>query len=112
MIDFENLAENYLSCADTQSLKKIIKNGEDIESLKDWLNSELNENINNSDVEEFNNCIIGYAEYIINEDKQNAIYELRNSIDSAIDNYCEVLEDYELAAIFAEYVTTYLKNEF
>ena len=112
MIDFYNLAEDYLSDSNFSDLVKIKNNKFNESDLEDWLNSEIEEEVSSSDLEEFKSCIFEHAEYLIEESKQEAIHELRSSIDSTIEYHCDCLEDHELAAVFAEYVTAYLNSKY
>ena len=112
-INFEEFAEEYCFALEWGELTYIIKDGVNRGDLEDLLHSEFpEEQFSESDLDELNECIIGYAESTLDGYKQDAAQELRDTIDNAISYECSVLEDHELAAIFAEYVTTYLRSNF
>lgn len=108
LIDFELVAENYCSTFSDSELKDIKDNGIDFNLLKEWAESEEGFSTD-EDVEELNNAIMGYAEFIVNERKQEAASELRSTIEVVIDDQCSILEDYEIASILADYVSRYLQ---
>lgn len=112
-INFDEFAEEYCFALEWGELTYIIKDGVDLEDLKNLLHSEFpEEQFSESDLYELNDYIIEYAESTLDGYKQDAAQELRDTIDNAVSYECSILEDHELAAIFAEYVTTYLRSNF
>lgn len=112
-INPEEFAEEYCLALEWGELTYIINDGVNLEDLKDLLHSEFpEEQFSESALNELNNHIVEYAKSTLDGYKQDAAQELRDTIDNAISYECSVLEDHELAAIFAEYVTTYLKSDF
>ena len=110
-LNFETIAEDYCAEFSDYNLVEIAKEGIDTDVLKEWLVSEYpEETFDEEDVDDFLSCIINYAEFIVNERKQDAANELRSSIEICVSDSCGILEDYELASIFADYVTTYLRT--
>lgn len=112
-INPEEFAEEYCLALEWGELTYIINDGVNLEDLKDLLHSEFpEEQFSESDLNELNDYIVEYAKSTLDGYKQDAAQELRDTIDNIVDYECSVLEDHELAAIFAEYVTTYLKSDF
>ena len=110
LTNIEAIAEDYCSLFSDCELVSVKDNGVDLCALKDWMESEIDESFSNEDVEDLNNEIMNYAEWVVNESKQTAAQELRDVIENAIDTYCEILEDYEVASILADYITAYLPS--
>lgn len=110
LIDFDAVAESYCSTFSDYELIDIKDNGIDFDVLKEWAESEIEGFSTDEDVEDLNNAIMSYADFIVNERKQEAASELRSSIETIINDSCGILEDYEIASIFADYVTTYLRT--
>ena len=112
-INFEEFAEEYCLALEWGELTYIINDGVNLEDLKDLLHSEFpEEQFSEFDLNELNDHIVEYAKSTLDGYKQDAAQELRNTIDNVLGYECSVLEDHELAAIFAEYVTAYLKSDF
>lgn len=110
-LSFEEIAEDYCAEFSDYNLVEIAKEGVDTDVLEEWLTSEYPEEIfDEEDINDFLSCIINYAEFIVNERKRDAADELRSSIETVVNDSCGILEDYELASIFADYVTTYLRT--
>ena len=109
LIDFDAVAESYCSAFSDYELIDIRDNGIDFDVLKEWGESEVEGFSTDEDVEELNNAIMSYADFIVNERKQEAASELRSSIEAILNEQC-VLEDYEIASILAEYVSGYLQT--
>ena len=110
LINFDAVAEEYCSTFSDDELVDIKDNGIDFEVLKEWAESEVEGFSTDEDVEDLNNAIMSYAEFIVNERKQEAASELRSSIEAIIDEQCSILEDYEIASILADYVSGYLRT--
>ena len=110
LINFDAVAEEYCSTFSDDELVDIKDNGIDFEVLKEWAESEVEGFSTDEDVEDLNNAIMSYAEFIVNERKQEAASELRSSIEIILDEQCSILEDYEIASILAEYVSGYLQT--
>lgn len=110
---FESIAEDYCSEFESWQLKTLMDKGVSSEILRDWLESEYpEEQFDEGDICDFNSCIINHAEWLIEEAKQEAAYELTSSIDNIISDHCGCLEDDEIASIFIEYASRYLPNKF
>lgn len=109
-INLESIAEDYCSAFSDYELSSVKDDGVDLDSLRDWMESELEEEFDEDDVEQLNEEIISYADFIVNERKQEAASELRSTIEAVIDEQCSILEDYEIASILAEYVSGYLQT--
>lgn len=108
-IILEEVAEDYCSELDTESLKDIVNSNIDREELKNWLESEYpEEKFNDDNISDFIDYIVEQAKWQIDETKQNEASELRSSIEDAIRNQCYTLENYEIASILADYVVRYL----
>lgn len=106
----EEIAEDYLSGVDSESLKDIT-NSSDInsEELKEWLKSEYpEEKFNDDNISDLIDHIVEQAKWQIDEIKQEEESELRSSIDGILRNQCYTLENYEIARILADYVVRYL----
>ena len=110
LINFDAVAEEYCSTFSDDELTDIRDNGVDFDVLKEWAESEVEGFSTDEDVEDLNNAIMSYAEFIVNERKQEAASELRSSIEAIIDEQCSILEDYEIASILADYVSGYLRT--
>ena len=110
LIDFDAVAESYCSTFSDYELIDIKDNGIDFDVLKEWAESEVAGFSTDEDVEDLNNAIMSYADFIVNERKQEAASELRSSIEITLDEQCSILEDYEIASILAEYVLRYLQT--
>lgn len=110
LIDFDAVAESYCSTFSDYELIDIKDNGIDFDVLKEWAESEVEGFSTDEDVEDLNNAIMSYADFIVNERKQEAASELRSSIEIIIDEQCSILENYEIASILAEYVSGYLQT--
>lgn len=110
LINFDAVAEEYCSTFSDDELADIKDNGIDFDVLKEWAESEVEGFSTDEDVEDLNNAIMSYAEFIVNERKQEAASELRSSIEIILDEQCSILEDYEIASILAEYVSGYLQT--
>ena len=105
----EEVAEDYLSGVDSESLKDIVNSNIDREELKNWLESEYpEEKFDDDNISDFIDYIVEQAKWQIDETKQNEASELRSSIEDAIRNQCYTLENYEIASILADYVVRYL----
>lgn len=110
-LSFEEIAEDYCAEFSDYNLVEIAKEGVSTDLLEEWLASEYpEETFDEEDINDFLSCIINYAEFIVNERKRDAADELRSSIETVVSDSCGILEDYELASIFADYVTTYLRT--
>ena len=109
LIDFDAVAESYCSTFSDYELIDIKDNGIDFDVLKEWAESEVEGFSTDEDVEDLNNAIMSYADFIVSERKQEAASELRSSIEAVL-NEQRVLEDYEIASILAEYVSGYLQT--
>lgn len=110
-IILEEVAEDYCSGLDTESLKDIVNSNIDREELKNWLESEYpEEKFDDDNVSDFIDYIVEQAKWQIEETKQNEASELRSSIEDAIRNQCYTLENYEIASILADYVVQYLNT--
>ena len=108
-IILEEVAEDYCSGLDTESLKDIVNSNIDREELKNWLESEYpEEKFDDDNVSDLIDYIVEQAKWQIDETKQNEASELRSSIEDAIRNQCYTLENYEIASILADYVVRYL----
>ena len=110
LINFDAVAEEYCSTFSDDELADIKDNGIDFDVLKEWAESEVEGFSTDEDVEDLNNAIMSYAEFIVNERKQEVASELRSSIEIILDEQCSILEDYEIASILAEYVSGYLQT--
>ena len=110
LIDFDAVAESYCSTFSDYELIDIKDNGIDFDVLKEWAESEVEGFSTDEDVEDLNNAIMSYADFIVTERKQEAASELRSSIEAIIDEQCSILEDYEIASILADYVSGYLRT--
>ena len=111
----EELAEDYLANSDLSELTSIITNerGVDLQDLKDWLFCEdPEETIPDGFLEDLNSCIINHAEWLIDESKRDATESLRNSLYNALDDYCQCLEDSEVASILIDIASTLLKPQY
>lgn len=110
-ITLEEVAENYCSGFDSESLKGIINNNINSEELKEWLESEYpEEKFNDDNINDLIDYIIEQAKWQIDEAKQEEAEELRSSIEDAVRNQCYTLENYEIASILADYVVQYLNT--
>lgn len=110
-ITLEEVAENYCSGFDSESLKGIINNNINSEELKEWLESEYpEEKFNDDNINDLIDYIIEQAKWQIDEAKQEEAEELRSSIEDAVKNQCYTLENYEIASILADYVVQYLNT--
>ena len=110
-IILEEVAEDYCSGLDTESLKDIVNSNIDREELKNWLESEYpEEKFDDDNISDFIDYIVEQAKWQIDETKQNEASELRSSIEDAIRNQCYTLENYEIASILADYVVQYLNS--
>ena len=110
-IILEEVAEDYCSGLDTESLKDIVNSNIDREELKNWLESEYpEEKFDDDNISDFIDYIVEQAKWQIDETKQNEASELRSSIEDAIRNQCYTLENYEIASILADYVVQYLNT--
>lgn len=109
LINFDAVAEEYCSTFSDDELVNIKDNGIDFDVLKEWAESEVEGFSTDEDVEDLNNAIMSYADFIVTERKQEAASELRSSIEIILDEQC-ILEDYEIASILAEYVSGYLQT--
>ena len=110
-ITLEEVAENYCSGFDSESLKGIINNNINLEELKEWLESEYpEEKFNDDNINDLIDYIIEQAKWQIDEAKQEEAEELRSSIEDAVRNQCYTLENYEIASILADYVVQYLNT--
>lgn len=109
LIDFDAVAEGYCSTFSDYELIDIKDNGIDFDVLKEWAESEVEGFSTDEDVEDLNNAIMSYADFIVNERKQEVASELRSSIEAVLNEQC-VLEDYEIASILADYVSGYLQT--
>ena len=110
-ITLEEIAENYCSGFDSESLKGIINNNISSEELKEWLESEYpEEKFNDDNINDLIDYIIEQAKWQIDEAKQEEAEELRSSIEDAVKNQCYTLENYEIASILADYVVQYLNT--
>ena len=108
-IILEEVAEDYCSGLDTESLKDIVNSNIDREELKNWLESEYpEEKFDDDNISDFIDYIVEQAKWQIDETKQNEASELRSSIEDAIRNQCYTLENYEIASLLAAYVVRYL----
>ena len=108
-IILEEVAEDYCSGLDTESLKDIVNSNIDREELKNWLESEYpEEKFDVDNISDFIDYIVEQAKWQIDETKQNEASELRSSIEDAIRNQCYTLENYEIVSILADYVVRYL----
>ena len=110
LIDFDAVAESYCSTFSDYELIDIKDNGIDFDVLREWAESEVEGFSTDEDVEDLNNAIMSYADFIVTERKQEAASELRSSIEAIIDGQCSILEDYEIASILADYVSGYLRT--
>lgn len=110
LIDFDAVAEGYCSTFSDYELIDIKDNGIDFDVLKEWAESEVEGFSTDEDVEDLNNAIMSYADFIVNERKQEAASELRSTIEVVISDQCSILEDYEIASILADYVSGYLQT--
>ena len=110
-IILEEVAEDYCSGLDTESLKDIVNSNINSEELKNWLESEYpEEKFDDDNVSDLIDYIVEQAKWQIEEIKQNEASELRSSIEDAIRNQCYTLENYEIASILADYVVQYLNT--
>ena len=110
-IILEEVAEDYCSGLDTESLKDIVNSNIDREELKNWLESEYpEEKFDDDNISDFIDYIIEQAKWQIDEAKREEAEELRSSIEDATRNQCYTLENYEIASILADYVVQYLNT--
>lgn len=110
-IMLEEVAENYCSGFDSESLKDIA-NSSDInsEELKEWLESDYPEKkFNDDNVSDLIDYIVKQAKWQIEEAKQEEASELRSSIEFVLNSQYS-LENYEIASILADYVVQYLNT--
>ena len=84
LIDFDAVAESYCSTFSDYELIDIKDNGIDFDVLREWAESEVEGFSTDEDVEDLNNAIMSYADFIVNERKQEAASELRSSIEIII----------------------------
>lgn len=110
LINLESIAEDYCSAFSDYELISIKNDGVDLDGLRDWMKSEVEEEFDDDDIEQLNEEIISYADFIIDTRKREVALELRSSIERAIDEYCSILEDHEIASILADYVSEYLRT--
>ena len=106
----EEIAEDYLSGVDSESLKNIV-NSSDInsEELKEWLKSDYPEKkLNDNNISDLIDYIVEQAKWKIEEAKQEEESELRSSLNDVLRYQCYTLENYEIARILADYVVRYL----
>ena len=107
----EEIAEDYLSGVDSESLKDIA-NSSDInsEELKEWLESDYPEKeFNDDNVSDLIDYIVVQAKWKIEKAKQKDASELRSSIEFVLNSQYS-LENYEIASILADYVVQYLNT--
>lgn len=107
----EEIAEDYLSGVDSESLKDIA-NSSDInsEELKEWLESDYPEKeFNDNNISDLIDCIVVQAKWKIEKAKQKDASELRSSIEFVLNSQYS-LENYEIASILADYVVQYLNT--
>ena len=109
-ITLEEVAENYCSGFDSESLKGIINNNINSEELKEWLDSEYpEEKFNDDNINDLIDYIIEQAKWQIDEAKREEAEELRSSIEFVLNSQYS-LENYEIARILADYVVQYLNT--
>ena len=109
-IILEEVAEDYCSGLDTESLKDIVNSNIDREELKNWLESEYpEEKFDDDNISDFIDYIVEQAKWQIDETKQNEASELRSSIEFVLNSQYS-LENYEIASILADYVVQYLNT--
>lgn len=108
----EEIAEDYLSGVDSESLKDIANsNNINSEELKEWLESDYPEKkFNDNNISDLIDYIVERAKWQIEEAKQEEESELRSYIDNVLINQCYMLENYEIARILADYVVRYLNT--
>lgn len=107
----EEIAEDYLSGVDSESLKDIA-NSSDInsEELKEWLESDYPEKeFNDNNISDLIDYIVVQAKWKIEKAKQKDASELRSSIEFVLNSQYS-LENYEIASILADYVVQYLNT--
>ena len=107
----EEIAEDYLSGVDSESLKDIA-NSSDInsEELKEWLESDYPEKkFNDNNISDLIDYIVVQAKWKIEKAKQKDASELRSSIEFVLKSQYS-LENYEIASILADYVVQYLNT--
>lgn len=107
----EEIAEDYLSGVDSESLKNIT-NSSDInsEELKEWLESDYPEKkFNDNNISDLIDYIVERAKWKIEKAKQKDASELRSSIEFVLNSQYS-LENYEIASILADYVVQYLNT--
>ena len=107
----EEIAEDYLSGVDSESLKDIANNSDiNSEELKEWLESDYPEKkFNDNNISDLIDYIVVQAKWKIEKAKQEDASELRSYIESAL-NVQYSLENYEIAGILADYVVQYLNT--
>ena len=107
----EEIAEDYLSGVDSESLKDIANNSDiNSEELKEWLESDYPEKkFNDDNVSDLIDYIVERAKWQIKEAKQEEASELRSSIEFVLNSQYS-LENYEIASILADYVVQYLNT--
>lgn len=106
----EEIAEDYLSGVDSESLKDITNNNDiNSEELKEWLESDYPEKkFDDNNISDLIDHIVVQAKWKIEKVKQEEESELRSSLDDVLINQCYTLENYEIARILADYVVQYL----
>ena len=111
-IILEEVAEDYISGLDSESLKDITNSSNiNSEELKEWLESEYpEEKFDDNNVSDLIDYIVEQAKWQIDEAKREEAEELRSSIEDATRNQCYTLENYEIASILADYVVQYLNT--
>lgn len=110
LTNLESIAEDYCSAFSDYQLISVKDEGVDLTELANWMESEIEEEFDDNDIEELNQEIMSYAEFMVNEAKQEAASELRSSIETVIDDSCSVLEDHEIASILVDYASAYLRT--
>ena len=108
----EEIAEDYLSGVDSESLKDIANSSNiNSEELKEWLESDYPEKkFNDDNVSDLIDHIVVQAKWKIEKAKQEEELELRSSLDDVLINQCYTLENYEIARIFSDSVVQYLNT--
>ena len=107
----EEIAEDYLSGVDSESLKDIANNSDiNSEELKEWLESDYPEKkFNDNNISDLIDYIVVQAKWEIEKAKQEEASELRSSIEFVLNSQYS-LENYEIASILADYVVQYLNT--
>lgn len=107
----EEIAEDYLSGVDSESLKDIANSSNiNSEELKEWLESDYPEKkFNDDNVSDLIDHIVVQAKWKIEKAKQEEELELRSSIEFVLNSQYS-LENYEIARILADYVVQYLNT--